>query len=36
MLGVTVGALFRYLTEQGVREGPLWGPQGRPQDVEDL
>jgi hypothetical protein len=35
-IGDTVGPLFRYMTEQGLREEALWGPEGRPQDVEDL
>jgi hypothetical protein len=29
-LGTTVGALSSYLTEYGIKEGTLWGPQGRP------
>ena len=35
-IGDTVGPLFRYMTEQGLMEEALWGPEGRPQDVEDL
>jgi len=32
-LGTPVGALSSYLTECGIKEGTLWGPQGRPQAI---
>ena len=34
-LGTTVGALSSYLTEYGIKEGTLWGPQGRPHGILD-
>jgi hypothetical protein len=34
-LGTPVGALSSYLTECGIKEGTLWGPQGRPQATLD-
>jgi hypothetical protein len=35
-LGTTVGALSDYLTETGIKEETLLGPQGRPNGVQDL
>jgi hypothetical protein len=34
-LGTTIRALSSYLTEHGIKEGMLWGPQGRPQGILD-